>query len=127
MLLLQRMTTPSRLHLTHLIPHVASISSLIILRLCYIYPITALEDMRSSINQMKENKAAGLDYMRAEQIKNFGPRTVEWLVQMMNCCVRTLQIPKIWRKARVVALLKPGKDPTDARSLTPVSLFCHPF
>ncbi|KAI5739706.1 hypothetical protein M8J77_022428 [Diaphorina citri] len=44
---------------------------------------------------------------------------------MMNSCVQNLQIPKAWRKAKVVALLKPGKDANDPKSYRPISLLCH--
>ena len=34
----------------------------------------------------------------------------------------TKKIPKIWRQAKEVALLKPGKDPSVAKSFQPISL-----
>ncbi|XP_072376172.1 uncharacterized protein, partial [Diabrotica undecimpunctata] len=87
-----------------------------------------LEEMRGAIHQiMTDNKAADSDDIRTKQIKHFEPKTLELLVKMMNCCVRTFQISKIWRKARVVALLKPGKDPADTKSFRPVSLLFHLF
>ena len=42
----------------------------------------------------------------------------------MNHCARECQIPKLWRQAKVVALLKPEKDPKDAKSYRPISLLC---
>ena len=74
---------------------------------------------------MQVNKAAGLDDIRTEQIKHFGPNTRAWLAHLMNNCIETLKFPKLWRKARVVALLKPGKDPTEAKNFRPISLLCH--
>lgn len=44
----------------------------------------------------------------------------------MNNCMLTRNIPKIWRKNRIIALLKLGKDPVYAKSFRPVSLLCHP-
>lgn len=44
---------------------------------------------------------------------------------MMNTCIEELKIPKLWRQARVVALLKPGKELTDPKSDRPVSLLCQ--
>ena len=32
-----------------------------------------------------------------------------------------------WRQAKVVALLKPGKDPSVAKSFRPISLLCHTY
>ena len=44
-----------------------------------------------------------------------------------NNCTETKKIPKIWRQAKVVALLKPGKDPSVAKSFRPISLLCHTY
>ena len=41
--------------------------------------------------------------------------------------LRTTKIPKIWRQAKVVALLKPGKDPSVAKSFRPIFLLCHTY
>ena len=32
------------------------------------------------------------------------------LLNMLNACMSTNNIPKLWRKAKVTYLLKPGKD-----------------
>lgn len=37
------------------------------------------------------------------------------------------KIPKLWRKSKIVALLKPGKSPSDPKSYRPISLLCHTF
>ena len=47
-----------------------------------------------------------------------------WILAMMNNCIATCSIPKVWRKSRVIALLKPGKDPTSKKSYRPISLLC---
>ena len=41
--------------------------------------------------------------------------------------MRSNSIPKIWRKSRVVALLKPCKDPASPTSYRPISLLCHTY
>ena len=38
-----------------------------------------------------------------------------------------MKIPKIWLRSRVIALLKPGKDPALAKSYRPISLLSHSF
>lgn len=65
--------------------------------------------------------------MCVEQIKHFGPDTKEWLLQLFNHCRENFRIPKLWKKSKVVALLKPGKDPNSANSYRPISLLCHLF
>ena len=41
-----------------------------------------------------------------------------------NSCAVGYNIPKIWRRAKVIALLKPGKDPQLPPSYRPISLLC---
>ena len=41
--------------------------------------------------------------------------------------MRTNSIPKIWRKSKVVALLKPCIDPASPNSYRPISLLCHTY
>ncbi|KAL1448195.1 hypothetical protein WDU94_012261, partial [Cyamophila willieti] len=84
-----------------------------------------VDELNKAIDMMKNNKAAGLDDIRTEQLKNFGRTAREWLVHLMNNCLHNMEIPKLWRKTRVVALLKPGKDPQEAKSYRPISLLCH--
>ncbi|KAI8493396.1 hypothetical protein Bbelb_287930 [Branchiostoma belcheri] len=48
-------------------------------------------------------------------------------MQLFNNCAQGTQIPKIWRRAKVVALLKPNKDPKSPKSYRPISLLCTLF
>ena len=86
-----------------------------------------MNDLRNAIKSMKSNKAAGLDDILCEQIKHLGPVALQWLLDMLNHCLRENTMPQIWRKSRVVALLKPGKDPASPKNYTPISLLCHTY
>ncbi|GFR84582.1 RNA-directed DNA polymerase from mobile element jockey-like [Elysia marginata] len=57
-------------------------------------------------------------------IQHFGPKTMSWVLNLFNNCVGTYRIPNGWRKTKVVALLKPGKDPKVPKSYRPISLLC---
>ena len=70
------------------------------------------------IRVLKNGKAPGLDDIQTELIKQFGPKARDWLLRFFNNCTETKKIPKIWRQAKVVALLKPGKDPSVAKPAT---------
>eukprot|EP00057_Strongylocentrotus_purpuratus_P002687 XP_003725025.1 PREDICTED: RNA-directed DNA polymerase from mobile element jockey-like [Strongylocentrotus purpuratus] len=84
-------------------------------------------ELQTASDSLKNGKAAGLDDIRTEQIKHCGHNTREWLLSLFDNCVTLSQLPKIWRKARVIAILKPGKDPNEAKSYRPNSLLCHLF
>lgn len=84
-----------------------------------------LGELDSAIQSMKNNKAAGLDDIRTKQIKHFGEATKGCLVHFMNNCLNSMKIPALWRKTKVVALLKHGKEPTEAKNFRPISLLCH--
>ena len=79
------------------------------------------------IRVLKNGKSPGLDDIQTELIKQFGPKARDWLLRFFNNCTETKKIPKIWRQAKVVALLKPGKDPSVAKSFRPISLLCHTY
>ena len=53
----------------------------------------SMTELVAGIKGMKHNRA-GVDDLRAEQIKNFGPQTLQWLLNMFNVCVTELRTPK---------------------------------
>ena len=65
--------------------------------------------------------------MLCEQIKHFGEATLRWLLQMMNSILKTHKFPKLWRKSKVIAIFKSGKDFTLPKSYRPISLLCHTY
>ena len=54
--------------------------------------------------------------------KNLGERALWWLTTFMTKVVEENNIPKIWRKSKVIAIEKPGTDPNQAASYRPISL-----
>ena len=83
-----------------------------------------IRDLGDAISLLKNGKAQGLDNIHHEMIKCFGPTTRFWLLDRLNDCLKQQQIPNVWRKAKVVALLKPGKDPESPKSYRPIALLC---
>ncbi len=80
------------------------------------FPPFTFEELNKEIKQLKCDKAAGIDGIPNEFIKNVGPTAQEWLLRLFNSCVRTQKIPAKWRRAKVVALLKPNEDPINPKS-----------
>ena len=50
---------------------------------------------------------------------------MQWVLSLLNACARTHRLPRMWRHARVHALLTPVKDPSSPKSFRPISLFCQ--
>lgn len=86
-----------------------------------------MEELNTVLKKCKLRKAAGLDDILTEQIKHFGPTAKKWLLNMFNSCMQQCKIPKIWRKAKVIAVPKPGKDLQDPKNYRPISLLCHTY
>ena len=84
------------------------------------------EELDIGITVLKNRKAPGLDDIQTELIKQFGPRHVTGYFGFQQL-YKTKKIPKLWRQAKVVALLKLGKDPSVAKSFRPISLLCHTY
>ena len=83
------------------------------------------EEYRKGIVAPKNNKAAGIDDILVEQLKNVGPKAHKGLHTMLNTCFIENKIPKIWRQSKIVAILKPGKDSAIPKNYRPMSLLCH--
>lgn len=83
------------------------------------------KELQTAINSLKNSKSAGHDDIRTAQMEHFGPVAQLWLLTLFDNCMYQSQIPKIWRKARIIAILKPGKDPQAAKGYRPISLLCH--
>ncbi|KAI0215615.1 hypothetical protein LSAT2_032325 [Lamellibrachia satsuma] len=84
-------------------------------------------EIEAGISKLKNSKATGLDDIQTEFIKHFGPKARDWLLCFFNNCVNSNKIPKLWHKAKKIALLKPEKDPSEAKSFRPISLLCHTY
>ena len=73
--------------------------------------------MTQAIHNMKCGKAPGPDNVHPEFIKNLGSSGLKGLAAFFSTCMRLNLLPKIWRKANVIAILKTGKDAKDAQEL----------
>ena len=46
---------------------------------------------------------------------------------MFHACIIENNISKVWRKAKTIAILKPGKNPQELKNFRPISLLCHTY
>jgi len=60
--------------------------------------------------------------MYSEFLKFSGPKTRAWLTSFYSEILRSGHLPKLFKRAKVIALLKPGKDGLDAADFLPILL-----
>ena len=72
-----------------------------------VFPFT--EEEYKGIVTLKNKKAASIDNVLVEQLKNVGPRAHRWLHSMLNVCFTENRIPKVCRQSKIIAILKPGR------------------
>ena len=80
-----------------------------------------------ALQHLKPSKAPGPDSICPELILHAGAALKSWLRDFLSSCLRRLKIPKIWRRALVVAIPKLEKPVGDPKSYRPISLLCVPY
>jgi len=72
-------------------------------------------------------KAAGVDTVIKYQIKKFGLKTRNVLLQMFNVILNIKETSKKWKIAHNCALLKPGKQSGVTLKNRPILQLCHTY
>ena len=80
------------------------------------------EEVSEALSHTKSGTAMGYDNIAPEFMKHLGPRAVKWFASFLSRITSERSIPRIWRRSKVIAILKPGKDPHSASSYRPISL-----
>ena len=52
---------------------------------------------------------------------------LNWLREFFSQCMCSLSLPKVWRRADIIAVLKPNKPADDTKNYRPISLLCVPL
>ena len=81
------------------------------------------KEFTAALQHLKPGKAPGPDSICSELILHTGAALKSWLRDFLSSCLRRLKIFKIWRRALVVAIPKPGKPVGDPKSYRPISLY----
>jgi hypothetical protein len=68
-----------------------------------------LDELETALMSLKPGKAAGFDGIYPKFIRNFGVQTKEWIISFMNDIVSTSKIPYLFKRAKVISIIKPGK------------------
>jgi len=85
-------------------------------------PTFTAEDLTSALKAVKLGTAPGYDNIHPEFLKHLGPKGLAWLAAFFTRVANEKRMPKAWRRAKVIALAKPGKDPQLPSSYRPISL-----
>ncbi|GFT46977.1 putative RNA-directed DNA polymerase from transposon BS [Trichonephila clavipes] len=81
------------------------------------------EEFQRALQKLSRGKSAAPDGILPEFILELGSKGKQTILLFIN---KTLggSFPIYWRKADVLPILKPKKDPTDIQSFQPISLIC---
>jgi hypothetical protein len=82
--------------------------------------ITAKE-LKSVLKHLP-NSAPGPDNVHNRCLKNFTNSLINHLLKLMNASLTFGYVPRLWKNAFIILLLKPGKDRTQVSSYRPISL-----
>lgn len=80
------------------------------------------QDINDALSAIVNGKAAGKDNIFPDFLKNLGPITREWLARFFTQIHRSGKIPTLWKKTKVIAILKPNKPANEPQSYRPISL-----
>jgi len=67
------------------------------------------EELVADLRRLKPGKSPGLDSIFPEFILHAGSALKSWFCDFLSSCMCQLKIPKIWRKALIVAIHEPEK------------------
>ena len=81
-----------------------------------------LEEVRRALTKMDGGKAAGPDLIHPPLLKQLPGEALSVVRRLFNLSYAQGSVPQAWRTARIVPLLKKGKDSSEISSYRPVSL-----
>jgi hypothetical protein len=84
--------------------------------------LTNPDEVHDVIRGLKVSKAPGPNGIPNRVLKHLPQRAVSLLAQIFNAILLTHHFPTMWKHARVISILKPGKDPALPSSYQPISL-----
>jgi len=84
--------------------------------------LTTQNEVHEAIRGLKVSKAPGSNGLPNRALKYLAKRAVSLLACIFNAVLRTHHLPPTWKHARVISILKPGKDPAQPSSYRPISL-----
>ena len=84
-------------------------------------------EFAAALQHLKPGKAPRPDSICLELIRHAGAVLKSCLRDLLSSYLRRLKIPKIWRRALVVAIPKPAKPVGYPNTYRPICLLCVPY
>lgn len=79
-------------------------------------------ELKLAIKHLKNRKAPGIDTISNLLIKQLPSSALIFINFIFMACMKLCYFPDDWKIAKVIALHKPGKDPSNPSSYRPISL-----
>ena len=76
----------------------------------------------SALHQTRPSKAIGPDGLSPIMLKHLGPKGIIFVTAVFNSALRSLQVPGLWKVARIIPLLKASKPVDEGKSYRPISI-----
>lgn len=87
-----------------------------------------VDDINLALMTMKNGKASGFDAIYPEFLTYCGPRTRLWLARFFTNVLRSNNVlPSLFKRTKIIALLKPGKPDDRPESYRPIALLSVTF
>lgn len=83
------------------------------------------EEIGDALRRLNNKKSSGPDDIPNYVLKRSGEKTWKQLAILFNNCINMGHFPEEWKHSRIVPILKPGKDPTDASGYRPIALISN--
>lgn len=84
--------------------------------------LTNRNELEFFIKKLKNNKAPGLDGIHNIVLKKLPVPALNFLVKVFNFCIQNSCFPKHFKNAKVIPIVKSGKNPKSPSSYRPISL-----
>ena len=72
--------------------------------------LTTVEEVKFLINKQKHSKAAGIDGITPIVLNGMANIFLNFVTKIFNWCLKNCYFPKQFKIAKVIPILKPGKD-----------------
>ena len=80
------------------------------------------EELVATMKTLKPGKSSGPGNIHPEFILHLDDSCMKWFTKLFSTCMEHKKIPKSWKMAKIIAVLKPNKPADSPKSYRPISL-----